>query len=109
MEYQEKEAEKSASGKHIELVFDWIFSEVLQTCSLQDPVAPSGISRCRNVCHGSCGGDDAVDEVVGFAVQDIRTVIGNDLLAGSSDVAEVCEKDRELRLRCIVFEDKFFC
>ena len=109
MEYQEKEAEKSASGKHIELVLKWFFSEVVQTCRLQDSVAPFGISRCCYVCHSCCGGVDAIDEVVGFAVQDIRTGLGNDLLAGSSDVAEVCEKNRELRLRCIVFEDKFFC
>lgn len=71
---------------HIELVLDWIFSEVLQTCRLQDSVAPSKISRCCNVCHGCCGAVDAVDEVVGFAAQDIRTGLGNDLLAGSSDV-----------------------
>ena len=73
MEYQEKEAEKLRLRSQNELVPDRIFSKVVQTGRPQNSVASFEISRRRNVGDGRRGDVDSVDEVFGFAVQDIRT------------------------------------
>ena len=73
MEYQEKEAEKHRLRSQNELVPDRIFSKVVQTGRSQNSVAPLIIFGRRNVGDGRRGDVDSVDEVFGFAVQDIRT------------------------------------